>query len=76
MTNLTTEFTKGEFYTIYTYASDAPIFGKVIAVSAHGVKVQGYRMNTTDVPDRWVSFRSIASSNKARTFYTMNVKGK
>jgi hypothetical protein len=72
MTNLTKEFTKGEFYTIYTYASDAAIFGEILSVSEHGVYVRGY----SKVPSRWVSFRSIASAHRANVSRLMNVKGK
>ena len=63
------ELIKGEFYIICTHSSDEPIFGKVLAVSAYGVKVDGYRLRTTDVPSRWVSFGSIVSVTKARSFY-------
>jgi hypothetical protein len=71
MTN-TTEFAKGDYYTLYTHASDAAIFGEILAVSEHGVYVRGY----SKVPSRWVSFRSIASAHRANVHHLMNVRGK
>ena len=71
MTN-TTQFVKGDYYTLYTYASDAAIFGEILSVSEHGVYVRGY----SKVPSRWVSFRSIASAHRANVSRLMNVKGK
>lgn len=71
MTN-TTEILKGEYYTIFTHSSDVAIFGRVLAVSAHGVKVQGYG----STPSRWVTFRSISSAHRANISRLMNVHGK
>lgn len=68
MTN-TTEFIKGEYYTIHTHSSSDAIFGEVLAVSKYGVRVRGY----SNVPSRWVSFSSISSARKVNISRLMNV---
>ena len=70
MTN-TTEFVKGDYYTLHTYGSSVGIFGEILAVSEHGVRVRGY----SNVPSRWVSFRSIESAHRANVHRLMNVRG-
>lgn len=70
MTN-TTEFVKGEYYTIHTHSSES-IFGAVLAVSAYGIKLSGY----SNVPTRWIQFSSIKSARKVNISRLMNVYGK